>query len=68
MQRNGKSASRDDKEDLVAANGLTADVNSSQEFPAKTPSNLVFGYLNLFSDGVVSFSHYLNSSNLQFPF
>ena len=66
MQRNANSSSRDDKEDLVAANGPTADVNSSQEFPAKTPSNLVFGYLNLFSDGVVCFSHYFNSSNLHF--
>lgn len=62
MQRHGKSASRDDKEDVVAANGPTPDVNSSQEFPAQTPSNLVFGYLNLFSDGVVCFSPYFNSS------
>ncbi|KGN50777.1 IAA-alanine resistance protein 1 [Cucumis sativus] len=55
-KRNANSSSRDDKEDLVAANGPTADVNSSQEFPAKTPSNLVFGYLNLFSDGVHNFT------------
>ncbi|XP_038892402.1 IAA-alanine resistance protein 1 [Benincasa hispida] len=56
QKRNGKSASRDDKENLVAANGPTADVKSSQEFPAQTPSNLVFGYLNLFSDGVHNFT------------
>lgn len=55
-KRNGKSASRDDKEDVLAANGPTPDVNSSQEFPAQTPSNLVFGYLNLFSDGVHNFT------------
>lgn len=61
MQRNGKSASGEEKQDLDAANGSTADVKTSQECPAHTPSNLVFGYLNLFSDGVVCFSRSLNS-------
>lgn len=65
MQRNAKSVSRDDKQDLDAANGSTADVKTSQEVPAQTPSNLVFGYLNLFSDGVVCFSRCLNSSILR---
>lgn len=66
MQRIGKSASRDVKQDLDAANGTTADVKTLQEFPAKTPSNLVFGYLNLFSDGVVCLSRCLTSSILVF--
>ncbi|XP_023550023.1 IAA-alanine resistance protein 1 isoform X2 [Cucurbita pepo subsp. pepo] len=56
QKRIGKSASRDVKQDLDAANGTTADVKTLQEFPAKTPSNLVFGYLNLFSDGVHNFT------------
>lgn len=64
MQRNGKSGSKDDKQDLNTANGSTADVKASQERSAQTPSNLVFGYLNLFSDGVVCLSRCLNSSML----
>ncbi|XP_022156063.1 IAA-alanine resistance protein 1 [Momordica charantia] len=55
-KRNGKSASGEEKQDLDAANGSTADVKTSQECPAHTPSNLVFGYLNLFSDGVHNFT------------
>ncbi|KAF8389662.1 hypothetical protein HHK36_024181 [Tetracentron sinense] len=47
----------DDKSDVDAANGSTKDVALlSEKGPAPSPSNLVFGYLNLFSDGVHNFT------------
>ena len=45
-------ATNDDKEELNAGNGLTTK-KPSLNMTAQ-PSSLVFGYLNLFSDGVVS--------------
>lgn len=51
-------ATNDDKEDLNAGNGLTTKKSSLNK--ATPPSSLVFGYLNLFSDGVVSLCSILN--------
>ncbi|XP_038987398.1 IAA-alanine resistance protein 1 isoform X2 [Phoenix dactylifera] len=47
-------ATNDDKEDLNAGNGLTTKKSSLNS--TTPPSNLVFGYLNLFSDGVHNFT------------
>ncbi|PON31907.1 Zinc/iron permease [Parasponia andersonii] len=48
----------DDKQDVDAAAGEnpSADTETSKEEDAQSPSNLVFGYLNLFSDGVHNFT------------
>lgn len=51
-----------DKQDVAAADDSNRDAKSSDGEPTRSPSNLVFGYLNLFSDGVVCFSSYLQSS------
>lgn len=56
-KRNSISGLREDKSDSVAGNGSTNDIKSLKEKePAQSPSNLVFGYLNLFSDGVHNFT------------
>lgn len=47
-------AKNDDKEDLNAGNGLTTEKPSLNK--TTQPSSLVFGYLNLFSDGVHNFT------------
>lgn len=57
MQRKTTSVDGDDKSDVDAADGSSSDVKSSKKKePVQSASNLVFGYLNLFSDGVVSMS------------
>lgn len=38
---------------MDTANGFTGDTYLKEKEPAQSPKNLVFGYLNLFSDGVV---------------
>ncbi|RVW34599.1 IAA-alanine resistance protein 1 [Vitis vinifera] len=56
-KRNSISGLREDKSDSDAGNGSTNDIKSLKEKePAQSPSNLVFGYLNLFSDGVHNFT------------
>ncbi|XP_062113221.1 IAA-alanine resistance protein 1 [Humulus lupulus] len=45
-----------DKQDVDAAKLSSADVKTPKEEDAQAPSNLVFGYLNLFSDGVHNFT------------
>lgn len=57
MQRKMTSVDGDYKSDVDAADGSSSDVKSSKKKePVQSASNLVFGYLNLFSDGVVSMS------------
>lgn len=51
----GSGAANDDKADLNAGNGLTEKKSFSNE-TTPPPSSLVFGYLNLFSDGVHNFT------------
>ncbi|KAJ8427344.1 hypothetical protein Cgig2_016499 [Carnegiea gigantea] len=50
-KRNAKVSSSDGDSDVDAAKGKTG-----EEKTASQPSNLVFGYLNLFSDGVHNFT------------
>lgn len=51
LQRNSAA---EDKADVSAPNGSTGNIQSTEKEHAKSSSsNLVFGYLNLFSDGVV---------------
>lgn len=46
---------KDDKSDVDAADGSANNIRSLNEKEhTQSPSNLVFGYLNLISDGVVS--------------
>ncbi|ONI31906.1 hypothetical protein PRUPE_1G338200 [Prunus persica] len=45
-----------DKQDVAAADDSNRDAKSSDGEPTRSPSNLVFGYLNLFSDGVHNFT------------
>lgn len=55
VQRKTSSGAGDDKSDVNAADGSLNDIKSSEKKEHVQPaSNLVFGYLNLFSDGVVS--------------
>ncbi|PIA63687.1 hypothetical protein AQUCO_00201203v1 [Aquilegia coerulea] len=46
--------SDEDNPNAVSASGSTGENNLNEKRPDPSPSNLVFGYLNLFSDGVVS--------------
>ncbi|TXG57000.1 hypothetical protein EZV62_018313 [Acer yangbiense] len=55
-KRKTSSAGRDDKLNVDAVDGSFSDLKSlEREDPAQS-SNLVFGYLNLFSDGVHNFT------------
>lgn len=53
LQRRATIDGEDAKQDVGAAKFSSADIKTSEEEDAQSPSNLVFGYLNLFSDGVV---------------
>lgn len=58
QKRNTPAGTRDDKTDSIVAYG-SADNSESlirKESDQSPPSNLVFGYLNLFSDGVHNFT------------
>lgn len=59
MQRKTSTGAGDDKSDVDAADGYNKVKSLDKEEPAQSPSNLVFGYLNLFSDGVVCVSYYV---------
>ncbi|KAF5747529.1 IAA-alanine resistance protein 1 [Tripterygium wilfordii] len=51
------SGTGDVKPEVDDDNGFSDDIASlTEKEPAKSPSNLVFGYLNLFSDGVHNFT------------
>ena len=53
LQRRTTIDGEDDKQDVDGGKYPSADIKTSIEEDAQSPSNLVFGYLNLFSDGVV---------------
>ncbi|CAK9170481.1 unnamed protein product [Ilex paraguariensis] len=56
-KRNTTSSASEDRSDLDSANGSTSNINSVLLVePHQSPTNLVFGYLNLFSDGVHNFT------------
>ncbi|KAL9454093.1 hypothetical protein AB3S75_009654 [Citrus x aurantiifolia] len=56
-RRKTTSVDGDYKSDVDAADGSSSDVKSSKKKePVQSASNLVFGYLNLFSDGVHNFT------------
>ncbi|KAH9745951.1 IAA-alanine resistance protein 1 [Citrus sinensis] len=56
-RRKTTSVDGDYKSDVDAADGSSSDVKSSEKKePVQSASNLVFGYLNLFSDGVHNFT------------
>lgn len=56
-RRKMTSVDGDYKSDVDAADGSSSDVKSSKKKePVQSASNLVFGYLNLFSDGVHNFT------------
>lgn len=59
FQRRTANEGGDDKEGVNASKLSSADVNASKEEAAQPPSSLVFGYLNLFSDGVVCVSTFV---------
>lgn len=55
VQRKTIAGAKDDKSDVNTSDGSVSDILSLQkEKHAHSASSLVFGYLNLFSDGVVS--------------
>ena len=55
MQRKSSAGISDDESDINPADGCAKSVKTLvQKETSQSPSNLVFGYLNLFSDGVVS--------------
>ncbi|XP_031260197.1 IAA-alanine resistance protein 1 isoform X1 [Pistacia vera] len=56
VQRKTSSSARDDKSDVDAMDGLSDDPKSLEKKEPARSSNLVFGYLNLFSDGVHNFT------------
>ncbi|CAI0409339.1 unnamed protein product [Linum tenue] len=57
QRRKGKAGSKGEKSDKATSNKSTTSTKLSQgKEPAKSSSNLVFGYLNLFSDGVHNFT------------
>lgn len=59
LQRQSITNSRDDKQDVDTAKLSTSDVKvMNGKDHSQSSKNLVFGYLNLFSDGVVSVSSY----------
>ncbi|KAJ0038742.1 hypothetical protein Pint_22509 [Pistacia integerrima] len=55
-RRKTSSSARDDKSDVDAMDGLSDDTKSLEKKEPARSSNLVFGYLNLFSDGVHNFT------------
>lgn len=55
-KRNNATGDRDNKQDVDAANDSSHDAKSLDGEPTQSPKNLVFGYLNLFSDGVHNFT------------
>ncbi|XWS34374.1 hypothetical protein CRYUN_Cryun21dG0033500 [Craigia yunnanensis] len=56
-KRKSSAGTSDDKPDIVPADGSANSVKTLvQKETAQSPSNLVFGYLNLFSDGVHNFT------------
>ncbi|KAM0961038.1 hypothetical protein ACFX2I_020364 [Malus domestica] len=55
-KRNTRTGGSDDKQDVDAANDSTSEAKSAKGETTQSPSNLVFGYLNLFSDGVHNFT------------
>ncbi|KAL6188067.1 hypothetical protein ACLB2K_039461 [Fragaria x ananassa] len=55
-KRNTTTGDRDNKHDVDAADDLSHDAKSLDGEPARKPNSLVFGYLNLFSDGVHNFT------------
>ncbi|KAF4353948.1 hypothetical protein F8388_011116 [Cannabis sativa] len=56
LQRRTTVDGEDDKQDVDAAKVSSADIKTPKEEDVQAPSNLVFGYLNLFSDGVHNFT------------
>ena len=54
MQRNTVTNGVEDKTDSTAENGPESNTKSMVEKDPVQSSSLVLGYLNLFSDGVVS--------------
>ncbi|PRQ40217.1 putative zinc/iron permease [Rosa chinensis] len=55
-KRNTATGDRDNKQDVHAAEDSSHDTKSLDVEPTRSPNNLVFGYLNLFSDGVHNFT------------
>ncbi|KAI9168720.1 hypothetical protein LWI28_001046 [Acer negundo] len=55
-KRKTSSAGRDDKLNVDAVDGSFSDLKSLERVDPAQSSNLVFGYLNLFSDGVHNFT------------
>ncbi|KAM2558898.1 hypothetical protein TB1_010307 [Malus domestica] len=55
QRRNTRAGGSDDKH-VHAANDSTPEAKSAKGETTRSPSNLVFGYLNLFSDGVHNFT------------
>ncbi|KAF7808454.1 IAA-alanine resistance protein 1 [Senna tora] len=55
-KRISSNSGRDDTLDAIAADSSTDDINSLNENEPVQSSSLVFGYLNLFSDGVHNFT------------
>ncbi|XP_022732975.1 IAA-alanine resistance protein 1-like isoform X2 [Durio zibethinus] len=56
-KRKSSAGTSDDKSDIVTADGFANSVKTLiQKETSHSPSNLVFGYLNLFSDGVHNFT------------
>ncbi|XP_050275654.1 IAA-alanine resistance protein 1 isoform X1 [Quercus robur] len=64
LRKRTAAGARKDEADVDTANGSADDthsmekddIHSKEKEPAQSPSNLVFGYLNLFSDGVHNFT------------
>jgi len=55
-QRIGSNVTKGDNLDDNTVDSATYNVKSSNvKEPVRSPTSLVFGYLNLFSDGVVSY-------------
>lgn len=62
LQRSTAAGAREDKADVDFANDFTEDTHLKEKEPTESSTNLVFGYLNLFSDGVVCVPYSLFSS------
>lgn len=58
LQRSNTAGAREDKADVDTANSFTSVTHLEDKENAQSSSNLVFGYLNLFSDGVVCVAYY----------
>lgn len=60
LQRIGSNATKGDNLDASAVNSSRDNTESSNlREPVRSSTSLVFGYLNLFSDGVVSYIDFL---------